>query len=85
VFLYLAFVLPQGVSRNLVRSANFFNSIGLVPLSALLPWQAADRLLHRVPVLGVVPIIIGLAAAVANWGMARLLLHPGRNSPAIRF
>jgi len=28
VFLYLAFVLPQGLSRNLVRSANLFSSVG---------------------------------------------------------
>src|SRR2546426_2951125 len=35
VFLYLAFVLPLGLSRNLLRSANVFNSIGIVVLSAL--------------------------------------------------
>src|SRR5262245_54797314 len=38
VFLYLAFVLPHGISRHLLRSANVFNSVGL--LSALLLWQA---------------------------------------------
>jgi cobalt-zinc-cadmium efflux system protein len=84
VFLYLAFVLPQGISRNLVRSANLFNSIGLVIVSALLVWQAVNRLLHPAPVLGLVPIVIGLAAAVANWGVARVLLGPSRNNPAIR-
>ena len=84
VFLYLAFVLSQGVSRNLVRSANFFNSVGLVAVSVLLVWQAADRLLHPAPVLGTVPIIVGLCAAAANWGVARLLLGPSRNNPAIR-
>ncbi len=84
VFLYLAFVLSQGVSRNLVRSANFFNSIGLVAVSALLVWEAADRLLHPAPVLGAVPIVVGLFAAAANWGVARLLLGPSRNNPAIR-
>src|SRR5205823_7701032 len=31
VFLYLAFVLPHGVSRHLLRSANVFNSVGLYP------------------------------------------------------
>lgn len=84
IFLYLAFVLPQGISRNLVRSANFFNSIGLVAVSALLVWQAADRLLHPAQVLGLVSVITGLAAAVANWGVARLLRRPARNNPAIR-
>ena len=29
-FLFLAFVLPRGVSRMLLRSANLFNSVGLV-------------------------------------------------------
>jgi Co/Zn/Cd efflux system component len=84
VFLYLAFVLPQGISRNLVRSANFFNSIGLVAVSALLVWQAVGRLLHPTQVLGLVSVITGLAAAVANWGVARLLLRPSRDNPAIR-
>jgi cation diffusion facilitator family transporter len=84
VFLYLAFVLSQGVSRYLVRSANFFNSVGLVAVSVLLVWQATDRLLHPAPVLGAVPIIVGLCAAAANWSVAQLLLGPSRNNPAIR-
>jgi cobalt-zinc-cadmium efflux system protein len=84
VFLYLAFVLPLGVSRNLIRSANFFNSIGLVAVSGLLLWQAVERVLHPAPVLGLVPVVVGLAAAAANWGVARLLRNPGRNNAAIR-
>ena len=84
VFLYLAFVLPQGPSRNLVRSANLFSSVGLIAVSGLLIWQAVDRLLHPVPVLGLVPIVMGVAAAGANWGIARLLLRPGRDNAAIR-
>jgi cobalt-zinc-cadmium efflux system protein len=84
VFLYLAFVLPLGVSRNLVRSANFFNSIGLVAVSGLLLWQTVERVLHPAPVLGLVPIVVGLSAAAANWGVARLLRDPGRTNPAIR-
>jgi cobalt-zinc-cadmium efflux system protein len=84
VLIYLAFVLPQGVSRHLLRSANIFNSAGLVLISALLLWQAVDRLLHPAPVAGAVAIMVGLAAAAANWGVARLLLAPGRNNAAIR-
>jgi cobalt-zinc-cadmium efflux system protein len=84
VFLYLAFVLPLGLSRNLLRSANVFNSIGIVALSVVLLWQAAVRLLNPAPVLGAVPIVIGLVAALGNWGVARLLRSPGRNNPAIR-
>jgi cobalt-zinc-cadmium efflux system protein len=84
VFLYLAFVLSQGISRNLLRSANVFNSVGLIAVSGLLLWQAVERLLHPVPVTGVVPIVVGLAAAAANWGVARLLWRPSRNNAAIR-
>jgi len=84
VFLYLAFVLPQGLSRNLVRSANLFSSVGLIAVSGLLIWQAVDRLLHPAPVLGLVPIVMGLAAAGANWGIVCLLRRPGRDNAAIR-
>ena len=84
LFLYLAFVLPLGVSRNLVRSANFFNSVGLLAVSSLLVWQALERVVHAPPVSGVVPIVVGLGAAAGNWGVARLLRGPGRNNAAIR-
>jgi Co/Zn/Cd efflux system component len=84
VLLYLAFILPNGISRHLLRSANLFNSVGLVLVSALLLWQAVERILHPAPVLGSVAIVVGLAAAVANWGVARLLLKPSRNNAAIR-
>jgi cation diffusion facilitator family transporter len=84
VLLYLAFILPHGISRHLLRSANLFNSVGLVLVSALLLWQAVERILHPAPVLGSVAIVVGLAAAVANWGVARLLLKPSRNNAAIR-
>jgi cation diffusion facilitator family transporter len=84
LFLYLAFVLSQGISRNLIRSANVFSSVGLIAVSGLLLWQAVERLLHPVPVTGVVPIVVGLAAAAANWGVARLLWRPSQNNAAIR-
>jgi cation diffusion facilitator family transporter len=84
VLLYLAFVLSQGVSRNLLRAANFFNSVGLIAVSALLLWQAVERVLQPTPVAGAVPVVIGLAAAAANWGVARLLRGPSQNNPAIR-
>ena len=84
VFLYLAFVLPHGVARHLLRSANLFNSVGLVLVSAVLLWQAIERMLHPAPVLGSVAIAVGLLAAAANWGVARLLLAPSRRNAAIR-
>lgn len=84
VFIYLAFILSQGVSRRLLRSANIFNSVGLVLVSVVLLWQSVERLLHPAPVMGSVAIVVGLAAAAANWGVARLLRAPGRNNAAIR-
>jgi Co/Zn/Cd efflux system component len=69
VLLYLAFILPHGVSRHLLRSANLFNSVGLVLVSGLLLWQAVERMLHPAPVVGSVAIIVGLFAAAANWGV----------------
>jgi Co/Zn/Cd efflux system component len=84
VFLYLAFILPLGVSRNLMRSANLFNSIGLVGVSGLLLWQTVLRFSHPVPISGLVPILVGLTAAVGNWRVARLLRDPSRDNPAIR-
>jgi cobalt-zinc-cadmium efflux system protein len=84
ILLYLAFVLPQGISRHLLRSANLFNSVGLVLISALLLWQAVERILIPGHVLGSVAIVVGVAAAAANWGVARMLLQPSRNNAAIR-
>jgi len=62
VALYLAFILSQGVSRHLLRTANVFNSVGLIAVSGLLLWQAAERLIHPAPVQGTVIILTGLLA-----------------------
>lgn len=84
ILLFLAFVLPRTLSRALQRWANLLNSVGLVAVSGLVIWQAVERLLQPVPVLGRVPIAIGLLAAAANWGVARLLVEPSRRNPTIR-
>jgi Co/Zn/Cd efflux system component len=84
VALYLAFILPLGVSRNLLRSANIFNSVGLIVVSGLLLWQAVERVLSPIPVQGLIPIVVGIAAALANGGVAQLLWKPGQNNAAIR-
>ena len=84
LFLYLAFILSQGISRHLLRSANIFNSVGLIVVSALLLWQAVERLFHPTAIQGLIPILVGIFAALANWGVARLLLKPSRNNAAIR-
>jgi Co/Zn/Cd efflux system component len=84
VFLYLALVMPSGVSRTLLRSANLFNSVGLVAVSALLLWQAAEHVVAPTPVASAVPVLVGLAAAAGNWGVARLLREPAQVSAAVR-
>jgi cobalt-zinc-cadmium efflux system protein len=84
VCLYLAFVLSQGVSRRLLRFANLFNSLGLVAVSALLAWQAIERLLHPAAVHGGIAVAVGVAAALANWGVARLLRAPAKDNAAVR-
>ncbi|HZE60079.1 MAG TPA: cation transporter [Burkholderiales bacterium] len=84
VFLYLAFVLSSGLSRNLLRSANLFNSVGLIAVSAFLLWQAVERVANPVPIAGIVPIAVGLAAALGNWGVARLLREPAGQNASIR-
>src|SRR5215813_3219684 len=84
LFVFLAFVLPLTLSNVLQRWANLLNSLGLVAVSGVMIWQAVERLVRSVPVLGRVPIAIGLLAAAANGGVARLLLEPSRHNPTIR-
>lgn len=84
VFLFLAYVLSQRISQNLVRTANVFNSVGLIAVSGLLLWYAVDRYFNPTPVQGAVAIVVGLLAAAANYGVARLLLKPSKNNAAIR-
>src|SRR5205085_11418657 len=84
IFLFLAYVLSQKISQNLMRTAIIFNSVGLVMVSVLLLWYAVERFMNPTPVDGGVAIIVGLFAAAANYGVARLLLRPSRNNAAIR-
>jgi cobalt-zinc-cadmium efflux system protein len=84
IFLYLAYIASTGLSRNMQRSANFLNSAGLIAMSGLLLWHAVSRVFEPQPVLGWVPAVVGLAAAAANWGVARLLVQPSKDNPAVR-
>ena len=83
-FLLLAYTLRAGLSSHFLRSANAFNSVGLLVVSGLLVWQAIERFLHPQPVLGLVPIVAGLLAAAGNWGVARALREPSKADVAIR-
>jgi cation diffusion facilitator family transporter len=84
VCLYAAFLVTIGPSQRLLRAGNLFNSVGLIAVSGLLLWQVGERLFNPVPVQGVVPMVVGLVAAAANWSVARLLLEPSQNNAAIR-
>ena len=83
-FLLLAYTLRAGLSSHFLRSANIFNSVGLLVISGVLVWQAIERLIHPLPVLGLVPIVAGLIAAAGNWGVARALREASKEDVAIR-
>ena len=82
--LCLAYLLPLRLSRNLQRSANLLNSVGLIAVSGLLVWQAIDRLISPTAVLGFFPLVVGVLAALGNGGVARLLRGVRDQNPAIR-
>jgi cation diffusion facilitator family transporter len=84
VCLYLAFRLPEGLSRQSQRSANVLNSLGLVVVSGFVIVGGVARFLHPVPVDSTVPILTGLVAAAANYGVARLLREPANHSATVR-
>jgi cobalt-zinc-cadmium efflux system protein len=84
VFIFVAFLLPTALSKTLLRSANVLNSLGLLVISAALVWEAIARLLHPTPIAGLVPVWIGLAAAIGNGGVAWLLQEPGKHNATIR-
>jgi cobalt-zinc-cadmium efflux system protein len=83
-FLVLAYTLRTGLSSHFLRTANLFNSLGLLLISGVVVWQAVDRFFYPQPVLGIVPIVAGVLAAAGNWGVARTLREPGKEDVAIR-
>jgi cobalt-zinc-cadmium efflux system protein len=83
-FLVLAYTLHVGLSGRFLRTANLFNSLGLLAVSAVVTWQVFERLHQPQAVLGIVPVFVGLSAAVANWGVARVLREPAAEDAAIR-
>jgi cation diffusion facilitator family transporter len=83
-FLVLAYTLRSGLSGRFLRSANFFNSAGLLAISGFFIWQAIERVAEPVHVLGIVPVLAGVLGAIGNWGVARVLREPSREDAAIR-
>ena len=84
VCLFLAYLLPVTMSRNFQRLANALNSIGLISISVFLIWQSVNNIIHPVPTIGYIPLIAGLLAAIANWGVARILYSIKDLNAAIR-
>jgi cobalt-zinc-cadmium efflux system protein len=84
VCLCLAYLLPLMHSRHLQRSANLLNSVGLIAVSGLMVWQAINRLISPTAVLGYLPLVVGMLAAVGNGGVAGLLRAVQDQNPAIR-
>jgi cobalt-zinc-cadmium efflux system protein len=82
--IWLAFIVSRGPSQTLLRGANAFNSVGLIAVSGILLWQAVERFFNPVPVIGYVPMAVGIAAAAANYGVAYLLRGPSEHNAAIR-
>jgi len=83
-FLVLAYSMRVGLSGRFLRSANVFNSLGLLAISGVLVWQVFERLRQPVAVVGIVPVVVGLTAAAANYGVARALRRPAAEDAAIR-
>ena len=83
-FLVLAYSMRVGLSGRFLRSANLFNSLGMLAISAFLVWQVFERLHQPVAVVGIVPVVVGLTAAAANYGVARVLRSSAAEDTAIR-
>jgi Co/Zn/Cd efflux system component len=84
VCLYAAFFLPGYLGQHSQRLANGLNSLGLIALSMVMIWESIHRLAHPTPVLAVIPILAGIAAALGNYGVVRLLRAPAAENACAR-
>jgi Co/Zn/Cd efflux system component len=72
------------MSRNFQRIANILNSAGLVIISGFLIWHSIERIINPKSTIGCIPLIVGLLATVANWGVAKILKPIKNQNAAIR-
>jgi cobalt-zinc-cadmium efflux system protein len=84
VCLYLVYVLPLRMSKNLQRTANVLNSAGLVSLSLFFLYRAIQRIINPVPISEILVIVVGMLAALANAAVARFLWKVREQNAAIR-
>jgi cation diffusion facilitator family transporter len=82
--LVVAYSLRSGLSGRWLRAANAFNSLGLLAITIVLVGQALERLGTPQAVPGIVPVVVGLIAAAANFGVARVLRDAAAEDAAIR-
>ena len=82
--LVLAYSLRTGLSGRWLRAANALNSLGLLVIAGVLGWEALAHVGEPNRISGIVPIVAGLAAAVANWSVARVLREASAEDAAIR-
>jgi Co/Zn/Cd efflux system component len=82
--LVVAYSLRSGLSGRWLRAANGFNSLGLLAITTVLVVQALERFGNPAAVPGIVPVVVGLVAAAANWGVARVLREAAAEDAAIR-
>jgi hypothetical protein len=73
---HLVKTLPEGLAKVETGQDDYYRG--------LLGWQAILRLQHPLSLGGLVPVVMGLAAAVGNGGVAWLLWGPGQEHTAIR-
>src|SRR6478735_4857117 len=53
ICLWLAYLLPIKMSKNLQRGANVLNSIGIIVISALVVWQSIERIISPTPTVAI--------------------------------
>src|SRR5258706_7351970 len=69
--LLAAYVFTVSLSRGLQRIANLLNSVGLIAMSVVVTWQAVERLLRPLLVIGRISAIVGVLDAARNCVVAR--------------
>ncbi len=82
--LYFAYQTQLNMSRNIQRVANVLNSIGLITIAGILIWQSVERIFNPVSEIGYIPIITGIFASLANWGVAKVLYKVKDQNASIR-
>ena len=82
--LYLAYLLPIVMSKNLQRMANVLNSIGLIGISGFVVWQSVERIIHPAPTIGYIPLFCWTFGRFCQLGCCQSLYPVKEQNAAIR-